>query len=227
MEIIKDFGTYNLPKSWNDLTLKQYENLERVYKEENLDVRGIIEALGEHSREEIDQLPIEFLNKLLDSLQWMETAPKFGEPTNKIEIDGEVYQVNVMEKLKTGEYIAIDQVLKSDDTNYAAILAILCRKKGEIYDSKFEAEELEKRIELFERQPMMNVMKIVSFFLNLYIMLEIPSLLSSELEAELKHIRKDIETSVKNGEHTRLWQKLQNRKLRKLEKSLKSISQTI
>ena len=56
-----------------------------------------------------------------------------------------------MEKLKTGEFVAIDTILKSDPHDYISIFAVLCRKDGEIYDSKFEAEEFDKEFPVREK----------------------------------------------------------------------------
>lgn len=224
-ENIIDYGNWHCPSSWNELTLKQFQDIEEYYsdKEKKVDVREVLHLLTDHSIDEIGQLPIEFVNKLLERLIWLQEAPKWDEPTNKVEIDGEQYIVNVKEKLKTGEYIAVDTVLKSDKNNYAAILAILCRKEGEIFDSKFENEILQSRIELWEKQPITKIMPIMNFFLQCFLILRAPSQMSMEIQEAINLIRKDIETSVKNGEHSKHFMKSVMKKLKKLEKSIKSI----
>ena len=220
-----DFGSYVLPKGWDDLTLKMFQEIERYYsdKEKEFDVRDVLEVFTAHSRDEIDQLPIEFVEKLLEALKWVSEPPKYDEPRPYVIIDGEKYQVNIQEKLKTGEYIAVETAIKGDAHNYAAILAILCRKQGELYDSKFENEELEKRIELFENQPMMNVMPIVSFFLNLWLVLGKHTQLYSVVKEQLDLTQKHIETLHKNGELSKRSMRSAMKKLRKLEKSINSI----
>jgi hypothetical protein len=70
-------------------------------------------------------------------------------------------------QLKVGEYIAADTALKGDQHNYAAILAVLARKEGEIYDSKYENEVLEDRIKMWEGVPVTDVLPVVAFFLTL------------------------------------------------------------
>ena len=224
-EVIMDFGEWKTPKGWDDLTLKMFQEIERYYsdKEKEFDVREVLETFTAHSRDEIDQLPIEFVEKLLEALKWVSEPPIYGEPRPYIIIDGEKYQVNIQEKLKTGEYIAVETAIKGDAHNYAAILAILCRKQGELYDSKFENEELEKRIELFENQPMMNVMPIVSFFLNLWLVLGKHTQLYSVVKEQLDLTAKHIETLHKNGELSKRSMRSAMKKLRKLEKSINSI----
>lgn len=224
-EVIKDFGEWKTPRGWNELTLKQFQDIERYYsdKDKQFDVRDVLNLFTDHSVEEISQLPIDFVDKLLNELSWLQDAPEYGEARPYIDINGERYQVNVQEKLKTGEYIAVETAMKGDVHNYAAILAILCRKQGEIYDSHFENEVLPSRIELFERQPMMEVMPIVSFFLNLWLVLGKHTLLYSTVREQVDLTRKHIETLHKNGEISKRSMRSAMKELKKLEKSISSI----
>ena len=223
-----DLGKWNLPRSWDEITLKQFQEIEDYYKDKdsNADIRDIIHILAGKTIDEVNQLPVEFLEVMLEKLTFMNEQPLTGEPSNKMELDGKTYKVNIMNKMKTGEYVAVDNVVKADASNFAAILAVICRQDDEPYDSKFENEILEDRIKLFENAPITKVLPVLNFFINCYILLETPSRLCSTVEEEINLIRQNIQDSVKNGEHTKLYSKWQMRKLRKLEKSLKSISQT-
>ncbi len=221
-ENIIDLGQWTVPTDWSQITLKQYQDIERFYedKEDNFDVRKILHILTNHSEDEINMLPLEFLEKIMGSLSFLQEPIKEEEPRNWVEIDGERYTVHTENQLKTGEYIASDTALKGDKHNYAAILAILCRKEGELYDSKFEAEVLEDRIKLFEKQPITKILYIIGFFLQLYITSMTPFLLSSKVREAIDLTRKDIEISAKNGELTKRSMKSLMKKLRKLEKSI-------
>lgn len=223
-EVIKDYGKWNLPEGWNELTLKQYSEIEKYYsdKEKTFNVADVLEILTNHTRDEIDQLPIEFTEKILDKLEWIKTSPEYGEPTNKLVINGETYQINFQNKLKTGEFIASETILKNDRFNYAALLAILCRKEGEIYDSKFENEVLEDRIALFEKLSMTEAMRMVNFFLQLWVTLEMPTQLSSQVEEEIDHIARFIKTSQKNGTLSKRSTKSAMKTLQKLKQSISS-----
>jgi len=224
-ENVIDLGKWTTPKSWDELTLKQFQEIEKYYsdKDKNFDVREVLELFTDHSKEEISQLPIDFVDKLLNELTWLHESPKWGEPTNKIELDGEKYQVNVQEKLKTGEYIAVDTVLKSDKHNYAAIMAILCRKEGELFDSKFENEVLGDRIQMWEKVGVTKVMPIISFFFELWLVSQKNTQLYSMAEEAISLTRQDIENSHKNGALSKRSMKSAMKKLKKLEKSIKSI----
>ena len=224
----KDFGEWNVPSSWDELTLGKFQELERLYdgdddKERKFDVRDVLDLMTDRTKDEINELPIEFTDMLLRKMYWLHEQPDFGKPSNKITIDGETYTVHNENEMKFGEYVALDTAMKGDKHNYAAMLAILCRKDGEIFDAKFENEILPSRIEFWKNVSVMKVMPIVSFFLELSSMSLQVSQLSSEIQEGINHILKHIETSKRNGVFSALYTKWQVRKLKKLQKSIKNI----
>lgn len=223
---IIDLGVWNCPRSWKELTLKQYQEIERYYADktdEQVDVREIMHILFNKTQDEIDALPIDVFERLLRELKWLSDKPQFDEPRAYVYINDVRYTVNVVEKLKAGEYIAVDTAIKADRHNYAAILAILCRKQGEIYDSKFENEVLPSRIEMFEKVPVVDVMPIVNFFLQLWMVSVQLSQLSSMAKEAINLTQQSIESLSKNGVLQRLYMKWLRTKLRRLTKSIDSI----
>ena len=223
----KDFGEWKVPSSWDELTLGKFQELERFYdgdeNERKFDVRDVLDLMTDRTKDEINELPIEFTDKLLRKMYWLHEQPQFGKPSNKIIIDGVQYTVHNENEMKFGEYVALDTALKGDKHNYAAMLAILCRKEGEIFDAKFENEILPSRIEFWKNVSVMKVMPIVSFFLELSSMSLQVSQLSLEIQEGINHILKHIETSKRNGVFSALYTKWQVRKLKKLQKSIKNI----
>ena len=222
----KDFGEWKVPSSWDDLTLGKFQELERLYdgdEERKFDVRDVLDLMTDRTKDEINELPIEFTDSLLRKMYWLHEQPDFGKPSNKITIDGVQYTVHNENEMKFGEYVALDTALKGDKHNYAAMLAILCRKEGEIFDAKFENEILPSRIEFWKNVSVMKVMPIVSFFLELSSMSLQVSQLSLEIQEGINHILKHIETSKRNGVFSALYTKWQVRKLKKLQKSIKNI----
>ena len=224
----KDFGEWKVPSSWDDLTLGKFQELERLYdtedgNERKFDVRDVLDLMTDRTKDEINELPIEFTDSLLRKMYWLHEQPQFGKPSNKVTIDGVQYTVHNENEMKFGEYVALDTALKGDKHNYAAMLAILCRKDGEIFDAKFENEILPSRIEFWKNVSVMKVMPIVSFFLELSSMSLQVSQLSLEIQEGINHILKHIETSKQNGVFSALYTKWQVRKLKKLHKSIKNI----
>lgn len=224
-ENVINLGEWKVPTKWEDITLGQFQEIEKYYsdKDRKFDVRDVIHILCNRSVDEVNALPIKFTETIMKHLMFLQTKPAEQESLNKITVDGEEYIINVMEKLKTGEYIAIDTALKNDKYDYASFFAIICRKDGEVYDSKYEAELFDKRREMWLRQPVTKIMPLIAFFLNLYIVSQTPSLLSLELQEGIKSIRENIKTSRENGELSVLSTKRLMRKLKKLEKSINSI----
>jgi len=224
-DYVVDLGKWNCPRSWKELDLKTFQEIERYYsdKDKKFDIRDVLHILYNRSVDEVNLLPMDICERLIEQLSWLSDSPEYDKPRSWIEIDGIRYQVNIMEKLKTGEFIAVDTAIKGDKHNYAAILAILCRKQGEIYDSKFENEVLPSRIEMFENQSMMDVMPIVSFFLALWVTSSHHIQLSSQVRGVLDLTAKHLETLRKSGDLSLFSTILLRRKLRKLEKSINSI----
>lgn len=219
------FGSWHCPTSWDEITLGQFQEIEKYYsdKDKKFDVRDVIHILCNKSIDEVNALPIAFTESIMEKLMFLQEKPQEKEPSNKITIDGEEYVINVMEKLKTGEYIAIDTALKNDRFNYASFFAIICRKDGEVYDSKYEAEVFEKRYEMWLKVPVVKVLPLIAFFFNLYIVSQTPTLLFLELQEGINHIRESIKSSRENGELSALSTRRLMRKLKKLEKSINSI----
>lgn len=222
-----DYGNWICPTSWADITLEQLQNIQKLYSGDNQTERNIIDyihILTNHTREEVEALPYEFTERLLEEMSFLLTPLPEVKAKPEVIINGERYVANVQEKMKTGEFIATQMALQSDANNYAAILAIVARKEGEVYDSKFENEILPQRIKMFERAKAIDVLGIVSFFLQRYIVLKMPSQLSGAIEEEIDDLyAKLTENSTKAGLGSKLSIMRQKRTLRKLKKSIRAI----
>lgn len=227
-EDIIDFGTFSVPTRWEDLDLATYSEIERYYGDEDkkFDVREVLHIFTHKTVDEINQLPAEFMQILLEKLSFLEKKPEIAEPSNKIIVNGEEYMINIFEKMKTGEYVASDAVIKGDKHDYASILAILCRKKDEVYDSHFEAELFEKRREMWGKQPVVKILPIVNFFLQLWYVQGMNSQLYSQVEEAVNHIQQNIANSPKIGVFKRLYLNWRMKKLKRLLKSSKNTSRT-
>lgn len=163
--VVQDFGSVNIPESWDDVTLEQFMSIMRLMGDDNtVDIRDAIAILTRKDKEWVNSLPINFVNSLASRLVFLNQLPS-NEARNEVEIDGEKYFINYMEDLTFGEYTDIDTVMRSDDKNYAAFLAILCRKEGEKYDDKFTAH-IDKRVEMWNNVSITKVLPLISFFLN-------------------------------------------------------------
>jgi len=222
-----DYGSWTVPDSWDKVTLKKFQAIQDYYEgisgDTHFDIREILHILCDKTLDEVNALPAEFLDMILEKLVFLQTQPEQQEPTNKIKINGETYSIHFENQLKTGEYIAADTVLKNDKNNIALLLAILCRKDGEVYDSKFENEVVPEREKMFEQQPVINILKIAAFFLTLYGQSAMLTQLYSKVEEAINHTAYSIENSDKIGAFKRLYLKW---RITQLQKSMKSINST-
>ena len=224
---IVDFGEWIVPNDWSQITLKKFQAIQDYYEgisgDTKFDIRQVLHILCDKTIDEVNQLPSEFLDMILEKLTFLQEQPKQDEPRNYININGEKYSIHFENQLKTGEYIAADTVLKNDKNNIALLLAILCRKDDEIYDSKFENEIVPQRQKMFEEQKVMDVMPIAAFFLTLYGQSVMLSQLFMAVEDALNNTRSSIESSEKLTVFRKLYLKWQ---ITQLQKSLKSTSNT-
>lgn len=222
---IIDYGEWTIPTSWDQITLDMFSDIERYYadKDKQFDIREVLHILTGKSNDEINALPAEFLESILEKLSFINTKPEEKEPKNEIIIDGEKYFINTMEKMKTGEYVSFDMALKNDKHDYSSFLAILCRKQGEAYDSKYEAELFEERKKMFGGVSITKVLPLISFFLTLWFVQRSHSQLYSLVEEAINHIQQSIDNSPKIGVFKRRSLNSQMKKLRKLLESSRNI----
>lgn len=197
-EVLHFFGEWTIADNWEDVTLKQFTELMKLNDNGIKDVRDVIAILSDHTKDEINLLPIDFIESMMARLTFLNKAPEVNN-SNEIEIDGEVYFVNVMEKLKFGEFVDVNSAIQSDSLNYASFLAILCRKKDEQYNDDFIANKLEERIEMYNNQPITKILPVVGFFLNLWRISKAPSQASmTEIQQTANQLQTETENTWKN-----------------------------
>lgn len=217
-----ELGQYNIPTRWEEVTLKQFQQiLELENKNDNL---AILAIMLNKTKEEVQQLPSKVLTLFYQNLNFFKEEPKV-EVDNKLTINNELYVINDKDNLKVGEYADFNEILQYDRNNYAYMLAILCRKEGEVYDDKFIAEKLNKRKEMFENIPVTEALKTVNFFFQKFISLKTNTMnYSTALKEEVENlIAESIKDLRKNGAWCSLSKLRAIMKLRKLQKRLKSI----
>lgn len=218
-----DYGEITVPTGWNEIKLKQYIDISRLYTEDKTpELIDMIPILINKDKDYVMSLPSEFLDKILEQLIFVVDEPDV-KPTNEIVINGEKYIINYQEKLRVGEYLAADACIKDDDKDIAKLLAILCRKQGEVYDTDFTTNILNDRIKMYEEQPVTKVLPLFFFMLALYTILQSPSILSSNIKESISHIQKNIESLAKDGEISKHTFKSVMKTLKKSEKTINKI----
>lgn len=220
-----DFGKINIPTKWEDITLKQFQELMKIYEQEDKDILDILALFTQRSKKELKQMPKEFIDTMLVHLQFMNTTLEV-EPKSSIEINGETYKINYTEKLKFGEFVDVEGLIKDDKYNYAALLGMLCRKDKEIYDDDFIADKLDDRIKMFEELSIEQALQLINFFLKLklrsiaYTQKSLALQEGKELAESLVQSTRDL---VKDGAGNIFDSIYVKRELKRLEKSLRCI----
>lgn len=223
-EIKYDLGEWTCPQCWDDVTLYQMQEINRLTKknDEDFNVYKCLHIFCNKTKEEIDALPMPFFESICNRLLFVKAKFPHKEPKPYCEIDGQRYQVNLLEDLTVGEHMAIDTVLRTDDDNLATILAILCRKPDEKFDKEFQNKTLEERIKIFENAKAVDVMPVINFFLQCWVISREITLLHSEVQESIDHIINDIQSSSgSSASHLRSWKK------RKILKKLKNLKKQI
>ena len=221
-------GKYKVAEKWEDVTLLQWQNYVRnaSSKEDNsVDIISTLETFSDIPRSVINQMPTDLFESVIGRLKWITEQPD-QTPSQSVEISGETYTINVMEKLKVKEYLDINTVIENDKFNYSMIFAILCRKQGEEYDEEFIADKLPERLEMFEQMNCVDGMKLIAFFLTCWVELETRSrnsLVVQAIKEDAQKLVKSIRSSLKPMDYITPSRVRQILTLRKLEKSLKNI----
>ena len=223
-----NLGQYHVAEKWEDVTLLQWQNYVRnaSSKEDNsVDIISTLETFSDIPRSIINQIPTDLFEKVIERLKWIKDTPD-QTPTQSVEISGETYTINVMEKLKVKEYLDLNTVIENDKFNYSMIFAILCRKQGEEYDEEFIADKLPERLEMFEQMNCVDGMKLIAFFLTCWVELETRSrncLVVQAIKEDAQKLVKSIRSSLKLMDYITPSRVRQILTLRKLEKSIKNI----
>lgn len=221
-------GKYKVAEKWEDVTLLQWQNYVRnaSSKEDNsVDIISTLETFSDIPRSVINQMPTDLFESVIGRLKWIKETPD-QTPSQSVEISGETYTINVMEKLKVKEYLDLNTVIENDKFNYAMIFSILCRKQGEEYDEEFIADKLPDRLEMFEQMNCVDGMKLIAFFLTCWVELETRSrnsLVVQAIKEDAQKLVKSIRSSLKPMDYITPSRVRQILTLRKLEKFLKNI----
>lgn len=211
----------NMPLGWHEITLEMFQEISKLYdNDKKTTITDILSVLTNIKKEELEQYPVEVMDVLISQVQYIQSTPT-NEIKNEIIIDGEKYFINYENELRFKEFVDSQTLLESNNRDYASLLAILCRKQGEMYTDDYIAKEFDKRVEMFNKQPITNILPVVNFFLNYWVVLEKTSKesLTTIKEAASKYLE-HIENSVRSGLGRNATMRFRMKKLQTLKKQL-------
>jgi hypothetical protein len=151
----------NVPESWQDVTLGEYEQFYALKPEGARERVALIAQVCKIDAETLLSWPAEVFNVIVDYVLFL-----YGDnpvPPNPVcEIDGVKYIVPIEDELTLGAYVDADEAQKGQDRVISNVLAIVCRPAGEAYDYKNN----EARAAMFAAQPVSKVLGVMAFFLH-------------------------------------------------------------
>lgn len=226
-EVVKDFGKIKVPTKWEEVSLGQFEKIMKLTGGENkkVDVMSLLSILTGQDEDYINSLPASFVETLMAHLIFLNDNPRtYDQTSSQIKIGGDFYSIHFLEELKFGEYVEVNESIKNDPLDYSTILAILCRKDGELFDEDYVANKFKKRKEMFQEQPVTEILPLIGFFLKLFLLSKANSQgCLMELESATSQLLQHTNSSVSNGDggkRSLSWRMRTTRKLKKLNKAM-------
>lgn len=174
---------FNFPENWEEVNLKQYIEIGKLQEQrteflyQELYLLRLLEVLTDVKEGELDDLPIEDINKLGSASLFVSKMPEMNT-VKELKIGETLYSPpDDLTKLTIGEFISLKTYQDSARTFWDAVpdmLAILWRPSEKVIDNetgkekfireKFKVENLQFRRELFLEQPAINIFGPLLFF---------------------------------------------------------------
>jgi len=199
--------TINVPQSWSDICLGDYEKWFDFQPEDRLDeIELIARVCGVEADIFLDN-PTRFFDIVTDSVAFIFEDNKY-EASNFVEIEGQKYVISFTDELTLAEWIDIELAFEGESQfRLSEILSTLCRPEGEKYDNKLT----EKRRDVFSSLTMDKAFPLLAFFLHRNELSEITLNLYSHLEeqiAQYLHFIQDFAASGDGIKSLPIWQKI-------------------
>lgn len=215
---------FSIPTSWDDITLLQFQDICRMYNGAKPTMLDFISYFTQKPKDELEQYPTPIIMELTKQLSYLDKDITKVSPNNEVDIDGDIYRINKEEVMKFKEFVDSQTVMQNDSRNYAMLLAILCRKEGEIYDDDFISMKLNERVRMFENTKINKVTPLISFFLSSLLISRMDmEQFSNNLKEQVTRLLDNIESSARNGDGRKRFSKSQMKRLQTLKKRLSSI----
>lgn len=211
---IVDFGEVKLPTKWSDITLKQYQELQKAH-DNNADMIKIISILTNREENEIRTMPASFVSTMANKIIFLGAPPEV-KPSNKYK----EYACTQLEEMTFGEWLDCNTSIQNDKTDYATIFAILCRLPNEPYDQDYINNKFQERKQMFENASVQDVLPLALFFsmcLTVSLMTSEASL--NQLSMQVESIAQNKRHSQKNGVFSRASTYLRKKMSRKSQRS--------
>jgi len=168
---MKETVIINVPVSWSDVTVAQFQALSNLKKEDyKSDVHYTADVISILCNVNTIQLDAETFAAIAEELKFLGTEIK-GDKKEELTIDDKLYRwKGNLNQVTVGEMISIEQVLDLEELSYQMsydlIAAVLLREvKKDDTVTTFNADKFEANRALFGELPVTDVIGMINFFI--------------------------------------------------------------
>jgi hypothetical protein len=205
-----------IPGSWKDVSLEEYEKWYTLKPESRMEMIVYIAEICKIDARVLLQSPAPLFNTIVEAIQFVFNQD--FKPASKCNIGNRDYFISSSDKLTLGEYVDVEAVLESNSKNkLSEVLAILCRPK----DEKYNPDSTEQRKNMFKNISCDKILPLISFFLLKKKKSEAIFLHCLTVTAQANQFLEDTETFVINGDGIKQFPICQRIRYCYLTKSLK------
>ncbi len=206
----------DIPESWKDIRLKDYEKWYMLKPETKAEIVQYIADICKIESKILLEAPTRLFDLIAETVRFV--FEPCLEPINKCSISNKDYFITACGDMTLGEYVDIDTVLNDNGENkLASILAIICRPAGE----KYEPDRNKERTLFFGNLSCDQALPLLGFFLNKKKESDGISNHYSTVMDQAGRFLKDTNDFVRNGDGIKrlpTWQKIRYIYLMKLLK---------
>lgn len=223
MKLEFDDHVLEVPSSWNDIKLRDYERWFMFEPKDQMEYVQFVASVCGTQADVLLNAPTQVFNTLVEAISFI--SHQDFEPKNHIEMDGEKYFVSFSDDLTLAEWVDVESTLDSEsESKISEVLAILCRPVGEKYNTK----TADTRKEVFRNLPCDKVLPLIAFFLYKKRQSEKILNLYSMAKDRTDQLQKAISHFVENGDGIKslpIWRRIRYYFLiRSLKKQLSKYS---
>ena len=158
----------NVPTSWSDVTVSQYQALTQIKQEDYKNDLGYTTAVLQVlcDLDNMTSLPLSAISELAPHIAFLSKEPT-REKYKTLEHNGINYEwIESFNAITVGEAISIELPIDMEELtfsmSYDVVLAVMLRENGK----KFNAKEFKKNRDIFGGLPITEVLGMLLFFLS-------------------------------------------------------------
>jgi len=158
----------NIPTSWSDITLNQYQALTQInpddYKSKFRYSCQLVQVLCEI--DDVSQFPLDVINEIVLNFDFLAKEIP-SEKKDTIEFRGRTFKWGAsFNELTVGEMLSIEQIIDLEELTYNMSYDVVCAILLRENDAPFDAGKFAEYRELFGELPITDVYGTIVFFLS-------------------------------------------------------------